>query len=77
MNYCLFCVYCLIATHLFKIWLDLFNQDSDLSSDEKVLSLITLICATVFWPIVLPIAYSKLLSAKRLYSLSRGHEVQL
>lgn len=54
-------VYLLMSTRFLTIWLEFFRRDSSLSSQEKHLSWVTLVVATIFWPIVVPLAYLELL----------------
>lgn len=54
--------YLLISVCLFRIWFDRYNQDRNLSQEEKIFCLVTFVIGAVVWPIVLPIAYSKLLN---------------
>ena len=64
-NYCNFkllmtgltSLYLLLALYYFMIWLNIFRKDTDLSLEEKHLSWIVLIVATIFWPITVPISY--------------------
>lgn len=64
MIYCISIIYVTIATHLFMTWFEFADDMSNLSEQEKVLSWITLVIAAVFWPIVIPIAYTKLLKSQ-------------
>ena len=54
-------VYLLMASCFFYSWLKLFKQDTNLSSDERLLSQIVLVIATILWPVVVPITYLELL----------------
>ena len=71
MNYLLFAIYLLIAAYLFRIWFNKFQEQDSLSDEEKVSCFLTLIVASVFWSIVLPIAYSKLVSSRKYKDLER------
>ena len=57
--------YFLIAAYFFRIWLKSFEQDTNLSPSERLVSLEILAIATLFWLIVVPLAYLELLQAKR------------
>ena len=65
MNDLLLALYFLISVYLFKIWFNQYKQDLNLSHEDKILSLVTLVIGAVLWPIVLPIAYSKLLNKSK------------
>jgi hypothetical protein len=58
-------LYCLISVYLFRIWFNHYKQDLNLSNEDKILCLVTLVIGAVLWPIVLPIAYSKLLNRQK------------
>lgn len=45
-------------------WFELADDMRNLSEQEKVLSWITLVIAALFWPLVIPIAYTKLLKSQ-------------
>jgi len=55
--------YMLVAFYLLAAWLHFLKKATGLSPPQKVLSLLTVGIATLFWPLVLPIAYVKLLGA--------------
>lgn len=59
--------YLLMATCFFTIWLEFFKEDTSasLSLQEKCLGWGILSVATIFWPVVVPIAYLELLLGKR------------
>jgi len=58
--------YCMIAAHFFRVWLKYFHKDYYmLSAEDKLISKQILALATIFWPIVVPLAYLELLKAKR------------
>ena len=57
-------VYLLMAPCYFNTWWEFFKRDTSLSSEDRLLSTITLLVATVMWPIVVPIAYLELLREK-------------
>ncbi|HBE20370.1 MAG TPA: hypothetical protein DEG17_21975 [Cyanobacteria bacterium UBA11149] len=54
--------YLLISICLFGIWFERYNQERNLSREEKIFCLVTFVIGAVVWPIVLPIAYGKLLN---------------
>ncbi|MEQ9552340.1 MAG: hypothetical protein RIM23_22345 [Coleofasciculus sp. G3-WIS-01] len=54
-------LYVLVALYLSAAWLRFLKKGAGLSPQQKVLSFLTVGIATVFWPLVLPIAYVKLL----------------
>lgn len=64
MNNFLVIAYSIGAALFFTAWLKFFKKDNNLSNKEQQLSWIILLVATVFWPIVVPISYLELLSAK-------------
>ncbi|MBD1907169.1 hypothetical protein NDI37_07955 [Funiculus sociatus GB2-A5] len=61
---CVEVIYLLIATTLFTIWLDFFKRDRTWKTQERLAGFVTLVVATVFWPLVLPIAYIEILKSK-------------
>ncbi|MCP2729310.1 hypothetical protein [Limnofasciculus baicalensis] len=60
MNSVLIVFYFLIAAYLFWFWFNRFKQENTLTNEEKVLCLATFVIGVIFLPIVIPIAYSKL-----------------
>jgi Zn-dependent protease with chaperone function len=54
--------YLVMMPILVASWLGFFRQDSNMSKEEKQVSLMVLTIATLLWPIVLPFAYLELLS---------------
>jgi hypothetical protein len=54
-------VYLLMAYCFFNEWLVFFLADEDMDSDQRLFSIILLVTATIFWPIVVPFAYLELL----------------
>lgn len=58
--------YLLMASCFFNKWLKLFNQDSTMSSEDRLLSKWILVIATILWPIVVPIAYIELLKTQEI-----------
>ncbi|MEQ8756213.1 MAG: hypothetical protein RID09_22255 [Coleofasciculus sp. G1-WW12-02] len=63
MNLWLITLYTLVSLYLLVAWFRFFKQGTGLSAQQNLLSLLTIGIATVFWPLVLPIAYAKLLNA--------------
>ncbi|MBD1832435.1 hypothetical protein H6F61_06940 [Cyanobacteria bacterium FACHB-472] len=61
---CVEVIYLLIATTLFTIWLDFFKRDRTWKTQERLPGFVTLVVATIFWPLVLPIAYIEILKSK-------------
>lgn len=53
--------YFVIASCLFTQWLELIQQDVCMTRDQRFLSKVLLITATIIWPLVLPFAYIELL----------------
>jgi hypothetical protein len=59
--------YCMIAAHFLRVWLRFFQKDYPrLSGKDRMVSKQVLALATIFWPIVVPLAYLELLEAKRM-----------
>ena len=56
--------YVAILQRVFKVWLKFFQQDSDISPEEKRLSWFILIIGAILWPLVVPISYLGLLERK-------------
>jgi len=57
--------YIIIAAHFFTTWLKFLEQElRTYSSEDRYLSWVTLIVATILWPVVVPISYLELLKAK-------------
>lgn len=54
--------YLLIARSFFTTWLAVFQQDTQLTSEEKFLATIILLISTILWPVLLPLAYLELIS---------------
>ncbi len=53
--------YFIMAFSFFQKWLVFFIADAEMSSEERVFSMIILVIATVFWPVVVPLAYLEVL----------------
>ncbi|NEO92013.1 MAG: hypothetical protein F6K56_17905 [Moorea sp. SIO3G5] len=62
------------ALYFFSIWFQAFQKDTNLSPEQIRLSWIVLTIATVFWPIVAPIANLEKTSRKKA-SLVQEQEV--
>lgn len=59
-------LYCIIAAHFFRVWLKFFKKDDpSLSNEDHLVSREILALATIFWPIVVPLAYLELLEGKK------------
>jgi flagellar biosynthesis protein FlhB len=56
--------YLLIAHRLFNIWLKFFQQDTSISTEDRSLSWVVLSIGTILWPVIVPIAYLRLLEEK-------------
>ncbi len=57
-------LYLAMLQRVFKVWLKFFQQDSDISPEEKRLSWFILIIGAVFWFLVVPLSYLALLEEK-------------
>lgn len=57
-------LYLTVLQRVFKLWLKFFQQDSNISLEEKRLSWFILIIGAVFWPLVVPVSYLSLLEQK-------------
>jgi len=55
-------LYALISLYLSAAWFRFFKPGMELSTQQKFFSVLTIGIATVCWPLVLPIAYVKLLN---------------
>jgi hypothetical protein len=53
-----------ILQRIVRVWFKFFQQDSNISVEEKRISWVILITGAAFWPIVVPIAYLSLLEKK-------------
>lgn len=53
-----------IAFSFFQLWFEAFQNDTELESAKKGESLIFLVVMTIFWPIVVPLAYRELVKAQ-------------
>lgn len=68
--------YLLVAQRLFKTWLKFFRRDTTMSSEDRRLSLAVLSLGTILWPLVVPIAYLRLLEEKLEYRDVSQHDEQ-
>lgn len=57
--------YLLIALYFFRIWLAVFQRDTSVSPGEKPGAMAILVGISIFWPIVVPLAYLELLNTKQ------------
>lgn len=62
MIYGLSILYIVMAAYLFTVWVDLTEDMSHLSRQQRVLSWMTLSIASALWLLVIPIAYTKLIT---------------
>lgn len=60
----LVCAYLVMAYLLFRNWLYLFKKDGSLDRTDKLFSTVTLVVATILWPVIVPFAYLQLLKQK-------------
>lgn len=58
--------YLLITFYFLINWLRFFNSPRSLSVEDKLLSIVVLIVATIFWPFVVPISFLKFLKVREL-----------
>jgi len=63
MNLLLVSLYALVSLYLLVAWLQFFKQGKGMTLQQKFLSLLTIGIATLFWPLILPVAYVSLLNA--------------
>lgn len=59
-------VYVLITSYFFTNWLKFFRRSPKLSIEERFLSHIILVIATILWPFVVPISFVEFLKAGKL-----------
>jgi len=59
-------IYLVMGTYYFTTWLEFFEQEpiTSYSSVDSYLSRVALVISTIFWPVVVPIAYIVLLKAE-------------
>ena len=65
MTHYLVTIYLLTAGVFFSRWIKFFLKDNKMSSCQKQASLLVLLIATVFWPVVAPVSYLELLTTKK------------
>jgi hypothetical protein len=63
-------IYFLMACCFFNEWLDFFLADEEMTSEQRFLSSIILVIATIIWPIVVPLAYLELLKFHKKHKTS-------
>ena len=56
--------YLFMAPFYFISWLKLFNKDTSITSNERLVSMVILVMSTILWPLIVPIAYLELLNKK-------------
>ena len=56
--------YLFMAPLYFTSWLKLFNNDTTITSNERLVSMVILVMSTILWPLIVPIAYLELLNKK-------------
>ncbi|WP_427158126.1 hypothetical protein ACQFX9_20685 [Aliinostoc sp. HNIBRCY26] len=59
--------YLAIAYFLLRKWLFFFLEDKEMSDSQRSISRVILFIATIFWPIIVPIAYIELLNLHMKY----------
>jgi Ca2+/H+ antiporter len=57
--------YLLISLCFFINWLNFFKQKHNLAPEDRFLSLVILVIATILWPVAVPISYLELLKARK------------
>ncbi|NEO30539.1 MAG: hypothetical protein F6K36_08910 [Symploca sp. SIO3C6] len=55
-------IYLSAAFYFFLVWFGAFKRDMNISPQQKRISWLVLIVATIFWPIVVPISYLERIS---------------
>lgn len=55
--------YLLITSYFFINWLEFFNQTPSSSVEDRFLSVVVLVIATILWPFVIPISYLEFFQA--------------
>ena len=58
--------YLVMAPFFFRSWIELFDKEPSMSSEDRLLSKVILVVATILWPVVVPIAYLELLKTQKL-----------
>lgn len=61
---CLALFYLLMALRFFTVWLAVFRQDSSVSAEESLGSMVIIVLMTISWPFVVPFAYLELLNTQ-------------
>lgn len=64
-TYLVIIFYLIMAFCFFNQWLVFFLADEEMDSEQRFYSTIVLVIATIFWPIVVPLAYLELLKFHR------------
>lgn len=59
--------YLMVMPVLFLTWLGFFLRDAEMTLSERRMSKLVLGIATLFWPVVLPLAYVELLGKVKRY----------
>lgn len=55
--------YLLVTSYFFINWLKFFNRTPSSSVEDRFLSVVVLIIATILWPFIIPISYLELFKA--------------
>ena len=58
--------YLLTSLYFCKNWLRFFKRNANLSVEDRFLSVVILVIATISWPVVVPISYLELLRNRKL-----------
>jgi hypothetical protein len=58
--------YLFMAAYFFTHWLELFEQEPGLTSKDSYLFRVSLIIATIFWPVIILVCYLYLFEAEKL-----------
>jgi hypothetical protein len=65
LNILLLIAYLFVTSYFFINWLKFFNRSPSLSIEDRFLSVVILIIATLLWPFVVPISFiDELLKAR-------------
>lgn len=67
-------LYLLSALYCFAIWLNVFQQDTDLSELEKRFSIKLLVFASIFWPIVVPVSFIEVSGYKQQIQITNNEQ---
>jgi hypothetical protein len=57
--------YLLVSLYFFINWLNFFKQKQNLAPEDKFLSIVILVIATILWPVAVPISYLELIKARK------------